>query len=100
MKSVTTPPISTTVTKPICWRSTKSAKACPSSNASSRGRADYPDAPDKLQFNEALKRVFNRLAGDLITNTQARLGQAGIKLWPTFARTSGAPSRFQPRSGS
>ena len=39
----------------------------------------YPDAPDKLQFNEALKRVFNRLAGDLITNTQARLGQAGIK---------------------
>lgn len=39
----------------------------------------YPDAPDKLQFNEALKRVFNRLASDLITNTQARLGQAGIK---------------------
>jgi dGTPase len=39
----------------------------------------YPNAPDKLQFNEALKRVFNRLAGDLITNAQARLKRAGIK---------------------
>jgi len=39
----------------------------------------YPDAPDKLQFNEALKRVLNRFVSDLITNTQARLQQAGIK---------------------
>ena len=39
----------------------------------------YPDAPDKLKFNEALKGVFNRLAGDLITNTQAVLKQAGIE---------------------
>jgi dGTPase len=39
----------------------------------------YPNAPDKLQFNEALKRVFNRLAGDLITNAQALLKRAGIK---------------------
>ena len=39
----------------------------------------YPNAPDKLQFNEALKRVFNRLVGDLITNTQLRLKQAGIE---------------------
>jgi len=39
----------------------------------------YPAAPPKLQFNEALKRVFNRLAGDLITNTQARLKHAGIE---------------------
>src|SRR5882762_6630654 len=39
----------------------------------------YPDAADKLKFNEALKGVFNRLAGDLITNTQARLKHAGIK---------------------
>ena len=38
----------------------------------------YPDAPEKLQFNEALKRVFNRLAGDLITNTGSRLKPAGI----------------------
>jgi dGTPase len=39
----------------------------------------YPNAPDKLQFNEALKSVFNRLAGDLITNTQAVLKQVGIE---------------------
>src|SRR6267154_6381364 len=39
----------------------------------------YPNAPDKLKFNEAVKGVFNCLAGDLITNTQARLQQAGIK---------------------
>ncbi|MFZ0771379.1 MAG: deoxyguanosinetriphosphate triphosphohydrolase [Candidatus Sulfotelmatobacter sp.] len=39
----------------------------------------YPDAPEKLQFNETLKRVFNRMASDLITSTQARLKQAGIE---------------------
>jgi dGTPase len=38
----------------------------------------YPDAPHKLKFNEALKRVLNRFADDLITNTQARLSQSGI----------------------
>jgi dGTPase len=41
--------------------------------------SDYPDAAEKLQFNEAHKRVFNRLTGDLISNTQARLRQAGIE---------------------
>jgi dGTPase len=39
----------------------------------------YPDAPEKLQFNEALKRVFNRLSSDLIENTQARVQQAGVE---------------------
>jgi dGTPase len=39
----------------------------------------YPNAPDKLKFNEALKRVLNRFVSDLITNTQARLQEAGIK---------------------
>jgi dGTPase len=38
----------------------------------------YPDVPEKLRFNEALKGVFNRLAGDLITNTEERLKRAGI----------------------
>ncbi len=38
----------------------------------------YPDAAEKLKFNEALKEVFNRLAGDLITNTQSRLKEARI----------------------
>jgi dGTPase len=38
----------------------------------------YPDAPEKLKFNEALKGVFNRLAGDLITNTETRIKRTGI----------------------
>jgi dGTPase len=38
----------------------------------------YPEVPEKLQFNEVVKRIFNRLAGDLITNTQARLEAASV----------------------
>ena len=38
----------------------------------------YPDAPDKLKFNEALKRVLNRFVTDLIENTRQRAQQAGI----------------------
>src|ERR1700676_709476 len=39
----------------------------------------YPDAPDKLKFNETLKRVLNLFVDDLITNTRARLNQAKIQ---------------------
>src|SRR6202167_5713644 len=39
----------------------------------------YPDAPEKLQLNQPINRVFNRLAGDLITNPHSRLKQAGIE---------------------
>lgn len=39
----------------------------------------YPDAADKLKFNEALKSVLNVLVGDLITSTQSRLKQAGVE---------------------
>ena len=39
----------------------------------------YPTAPDKLKFNEALKRVLNRFVDDLVTNTQSRLAHAGVK---------------------
>ena len=41
--------------------------------------AKYPDAADKLKFNEALKRVLNRFVTDLIANTQKRVQQAGVK---------------------
>jgi dGTPase len=40
--------------------------------------AKYPDAPEKLKFNEALKRVLNRFVSDLIENTQQRALQAGV----------------------
>ena len=39
----------------------------------------YPNAAGKLQFNETLKRVFDRLVSDLITNTHARVAQAGAR---------------------
>ncbi len=39
----------------------------------------YPDVADKLKFNETIRRVLNRLADDLISNTQARVKKAGIR---------------------
>jgi dGTPase len=40
---------------------------------------NYPNVAEKLKFNEALKDVFNRLASDLITNTQMKLKRQGIE---------------------
>jgi dGTPase len=39
----------------------------------------YPHAAEKPQFNESLKRMFNQLVSDLITNTQQRLQNAGVR---------------------
>ena len=39
----------------------------------------YPQAPEKLKFNEVLKRVLNRFADDLITNIRASVKQANIQ---------------------
>jgi dGTPase len=39
----------------------------------------YPEALEKLKFNETLKRMLNRFVGDLITNTQARIDESGIQ---------------------
>lgn len=38
----------------------------------------YPQAREKLKFNEALKRVLDRLATDLIEETRRRIQQAGV----------------------
>ncbi len=38
----------------------------------------YASAPEKLKFNEALKRMLDRLVTDLIDNTAARVQQAGL----------------------
>ena len=40
--------------------------------------AKYPQAPEKLKFNEALKRVMNRFITDLIENTRRRVEEAKI----------------------
>jgi dGTPase len=39
----------------------------------------YPSAPEKLLFNEALKRMLDRLVTDLIRNTAARVELAGVR---------------------
>jgi dGTPase len=39
----------------------------------------YPDALDKLKFNETLKRVLNRFVDDLIRNTQKRVNEAKVQ---------------------
>ena len=38
----------------------------------------YPAALEKLKFNEALKRMFNRLVTDLIGNTAATVNELGV----------------------
>lgn len=40
--------------------------------------AKYPDASDKMKFNEALKRMLNRFVTDLIDNTRTRIAQSGV----------------------
>ncbi|HSA93275.1 MAG TPA: deoxyguanosinetriphosphate triphosphohydrolase [Terriglobales bacterium] len=39
----------------------------------------HPSALDKLKFNEALKRMLNRMATDLIENTKQRVRESGAK---------------------
>jgi dGTPase len=40
--------------------------------------ARYPDAPEKLKFNEALKRMLDRFVTDLIENTGRRVAESGV----------------------
>ena len=56
----------------------------------------YPDAPEKLLFNEALKRVFNWLVSDLISNTQRRLEQAGVRSVDAIRRHPERLAAFSP----
>jgi len=39
----------------------------------------YPSAPEKLKFNEALKRLLDKLVTDLIDSTEQRLRKAGVR---------------------
>jgi dGTPase len=56
----------------------------------------YPQAAEKLQFNEALKRVFNRLVSDLITNTQQRLQQARVRSLEDIRQHAERLAAFSP----
>jgi dGTPase len=57
----------------------------------------YPHAIDKLKFNEALKRMLDRLAGDLIATTRARVLDSGAK---SVDDIRGAPQRLAAFSES
>jgi dGTPase len=39
----------------------------------------YPSAAEKLQFNEAIKQVFDRMVSDLIINTRRLVEEAGVE---------------------
>ena len=56
----------------------------------------YPNAPEKLKFNEALKRMLNRLVDDLITNTQARVKVAKIQTLEDVRRHPARVAAFSP----
>jgi len=53
--------------------------------------AEYPNAPAKLVFNEALKRVLNALVNDLIAETARRVSAAGTT---TLEDIRNAPQRL------
>jgi dGTPase len=56
----------------------------------------YPTAIEKLKFNEALKRVLNRMVDDLIKNTQNRVNENGIRSLEDVRRCSERLAAFSP----
>ena len=51
----------------------------------------YPAAREKMLFNEALKRMIDRLVGDLIESTARRVREAGVQ---SLAEVRGWPQRL------
>lgn len=59
-------------------------------------QALYPKAAEKLLFNEALKRVFDVLVGDLITHTRRRVEEAGADSLEAIRRHAERLAAFSP----
>jgi len=57
----------------------------------------YPAAAERLLFNEALKRVFDRLVSDLIANTRHRIAQAGVHSLEEVHRHRERLAAFSPQ---
>jgi dGTPase len=55
---------------------------------------DRPAGREKLKFNEALKRVLDFLATDLIASTQARVRDAGVAVTEDVRRAPGRLAGF------
>ena len=56
--------------------------------------AEYPNTRVKLKFNEALRRVLDHLASDLITNTQRLVLEAHVKSPGEIRRAPARLARF------
>ena len=56
----------------------------------------YPQAPDKLKFNETLKQVLNRFVDDLIKTTQKRVNESGIRALDDIRQQSERIAAFSP----
>jgi len=56
----------------------------------------YPDAPAKLKFNEALKRVLNHFVDDLIRNTRQRIAGGNIATLDDVRRCPERLAAFSP----
>jgi len=59
-------------------------------------QAAYPEALEKLVFNEALKRVLNALVGDLIAETSRRVAEADITTLDEIRNTPQRLAAFSP----
>jgi dGTPase len=56
----------------------------------------YPNAAEKLKFNEALRRMLDRLAGDLLRHTQEQVRAAGIRTLEQVRRCDRRLVNFSP----
>jgi dGTPase len=59
-------------------------------------RNRYPDAAEKLVFNEALKSIFDGFVGDLITSTAQRVQAAGVHSLEDVRRHKERLAAFSP----
>jgi len=62
--------------------------------------AKHPNAPEKLKFNEALKRMLNRFVTDLIQTTQHRVEETGVRTLDELRRNSARLAAFSPEVNS
>jgi dGTPase len=60
----------------------------------------YPQALRKLKFNEALKRVLDRLATDLIETTRGRVEASGVQTVEDVRRYRDRLAGFSPEAGA
>ena len=60
----------------------------------------YPQGPRKLKFNEALKRVLDRLATDLIENTRRQVEASGVESVEDVRRHPNRLAGFSPQAAA